>query len=117
MYDPQGIREDVFAYASDQARAVGATKAPLAQSFTITLAAASWSAEAPYTQTAMVDGLTNTDRVFGTVVLSDDVETAQAEREAWNMVSTMDAAKGAVSAVCWDDLPQTDIVVRLEALG
>ena len=49
--------------------------------------------------------------------LSDTQSLAQFRQEAWNMVSRVTAAAGGITAVCFEEKPQTDIPVRLEVLG
>ena len=84
-----------------------------------TLYASGWSGAAPYSQTVSVSGLTeaNCGHVLACAALSNTQSLAQSQQEAWNMVSRVTAAAGGITAVCFEEKPQTDIPVRLEVLG
>ena len=94
-------------------------KAAKTVTLTCTLPASGWSGAAPYSQTVSVSGLTeaNCGHVLACAALSNTQSLAQSQQEAWNMVSRVTAAAGGITAVCFEEKPQTDIPVRLEVLG
>lgn len=95
-----------------------AGKANKAQTLTVPLPASGWSSSAPYTQTVSVAALTaqTIGHVFASVQLSSAQATAQAEQEAWNLVSRVTPAAGSVTVVCFEDKPQADMTMRLEVM-
>lgn len=80
----------------------------------VVLTAAGWSAAAPYTQTVAVAGILATDRPHYGVVLSDDMETALAETEAFAMVDDLDTADGSITFTCLEDKPSVSLTIQME---
>lgn len=80
----------------------------------VVLPADGWSAAAPYTQTVQVTGILATDRPYYGVVLSDDRETALAEKEAFAMVDDLDTGDGVVTFTCLDDKPEVALTIQME---
>lgn len=77
----------------------------------VTLPAANWSEEAPYTQTVAVEGILATDRPHYGVVYSDNWE---AEKEAFALVDTLDTAEGSVTFTCFAEKPEADLTIQME---
>ena len=80
----------------------------------VVLSAAGWSAEAPYTQTVAVAGILETDRPHYGVVLSEDRETALAEKEAFAMVDDLDTGANVVTFTCLEDKPDVALTIQME---
>lgn len=80
----------------------------------VVLSAAGWSADAPYTQTVAVEGILKTDRPHYCVVLSEDRETALAEKEAFAMVDDLDTADGSITFTCLEDKPSVALTIQME---
>lgn len=80
----------------------------------VVLSANGWSAEAPYTQTVAVAGILATDRPHYGAVLSDDLETALAEKEAFAMVDELDTADGSVTFTCLEEKPAVALNIQME---
>lgn len=85
-----------------------------AHNWTVDLPAGGWSSEAPYTQTVAVEGILATDRPHYGVVLSDNLETALAEKEAFALVDDLETANGSVTFTCFEEKPQVDLNIQLE---
>ncbi|WP_413778142.1 phage tail protein [Caproicibacterium sp. XB1] len=84
--------------------------------FTATLPTSGWTGDGPYTQTVSVPGLTAAMHPVMDLVQSDTVETAQAQLDAYACISRATTADGSLTAICYDDKPDTDITVQLEAV-
>ena len=120
-----GVPTDAVKYVSQvlteaqkaQAREnIGAAKQ--ATTLTFTLTSSGWNnASGTYVQTVNLSSLTKVDHVLATVVLSDTVETAKAQQEAWNKISRISLASGSITAYCFEEAPTIDITIRLEVLG
>lgn len=80
----------------------------------VTLTAAGWSKAAPFTQTVEVEGILTTDRPHYGVVLSDDMETALAEMDAFAMVNDLDTAAGSVTFTCLEEKPAVALNIQME---
>lgn len=85
-----------------------------AHNWTVNLPANGWSKSAPYTQTVAVEGILATDRPHFGAVLSDNLETALAEKEAFAMVDELDTADGSVTVTCLEDKPSVALTVQME---
>lgn len=82
--------------------------------FTAALPADGWSEEAPYTQTVSIEGILETDEPVADIDMSGaTAETEEALMEAWAMISRIETAEDAVTAVCLTDRPPSDMVIRL----
>ena len=77
----------------------------------VTLLTARWSEDAPYTQTAQVEGILATDQPHYGVVYSDNWE---AEKESFALVDELDTSDGTVTFTCFEDKPGADITIQME---
>ncbi|NLI21748.1 MAG: hypothetical protein GX418_09400 [Clostridiales bacterium] len=82
----------------------------------VILPAAGWSDQAPYTQTASVDGVLATDVPLVDAALDADTATAQAQLLAYGCIGRVQAADGQITAVCLEDRPETDLPLRLRVI-
>lgn len=74
-----------------------------------------WSGEsAPYTMTCAAPGLREADRVIADVVLSDTMQTALNEMDAWSRIYKMTAADDAVTLYATD---KTSTGLTIQLLG
>ena len=88
--------------------------AELTQIVQATLTAAGWSANAPYTQTVAVAGVTAGSPPYITPVYSGVTDADIALREACAAVSYAKPGSGTITFVCLEDKPQTNIPVQVE---
>lgn len=84
--------------------------------FAAALPASGWTGDGPYVQTVSVPGMTADMNPIMDLVQSDTVETAQAQLDAYACISRATTADGSLTAICYDDKPDTDITVQLEAV-
>ena len=80
----------------------------------VTLTAAGWSGNGPYTQKVNVNGILASDRVHWGVVYSSNAQTALVEKEAFALVDDLDSAAGSVTFTCFEEKPDVDLTVQLE---
>ena len=88
----------------------------IVRNFTGTLSADGWSAEAPYTQTVAIDGITADMSPIVDIVLSDDVDTAKAEQTAWSCITKAVTGDGIITFYCYDTKPETAINFKVKAV-
>lgn len=75
-----------------------------------------WSAVgSAYVQDALVAGLPDSDRIFGDVVFSEDLDTAFLENEEYGYVFSMTPSAGKLTAKAWYK-PTVDLKVKLVVL-
>lgn len=83
----------------------------------VTLSKNSWASttgDAPYTQSIDVADILSTDTPHYSVVYSDNVETAKAEKEAFALVDDLDAEPGKLTFTCFEERPEIDLTIQLE---
>lgn len=80
----------------------------------VTLTAAGWSGNGPFTQTVAVSGVLASDRVHWGVVYSSNAQTALAEKEAFALVDDLDSAAGSVTFTCFEEKPGVNLTIALE---
>ena len=81
---------------------------------TATLTAAGWSASAPYTQSVMVSGLTDTKRAMAYPVYGSNTSTNLALKEACGMVSFASRSGSTLTFTCLEDKPTVAIPITVE---
>lgn len=84
------------------------------KTFTATVSSSGWSSSAPYTQTVSVSGILSSDTPHIHPVYSSTLETALAQKEAWQMVNKATAITDAITFTCFEDKPATNIPVQIE---
>lgn len=77
----------------------------------VTLLASGWSDNAPYTQSATVNGILATDQPHYGVVYTDNWS---AEKDAFSAVDELDTEDGSVTFTCFADKPAADITIQME---
>lgn len=85
------------------------------KTFTVTLGT-SWSGSGPYTQTATVSGLLDSDNPIVDVVLSSATATAKAQRDAWALVDRITTAANSITAYAYDKKPTTAIPIQIKVM-
>ncbi len=87
-------------------------------SYTATVGTTWIGAAAPYTQTLTVTGLRTSDKqVHLTPDYSTTLATAQAQQEAWNLISKADVtADNQITFTCFSDAPGTEIPIKIEVI-
>jgi hypothetical protein len=80
----------------------------------VTLSVVGWSISAPYTQTISVVGITD-GKVPDKIIpqYSETLETAIAQKEAYNMITYYDTEAGTIIFTCLEDKPAVDIPLRI----
>lgn len=74
-----------------------------------------WSGSAaPFTQEVSVEGVVTDDGPHITPVYSDDLATALAQKEAWNLVCRAKASAGKITFYCFEEKPVTAIPIQIE---
>lgn len=87
--------------------------------YTATLATASWSDSAPYSQTVTVTGLKSTDNVISDIDMSNisSADDGTDALDAWSLVGRIDIQDDAIVVYCYDDVPEVDIAVKMLVVG
>ena len=75
-----------------------------------------WSSEAPYTQTVSVATMTANDTPHIGLIMSDDIDTALEQLEAWGMVCKAVSVGGGIVFTCFEDKPEISLTVQIEAI-
>lgn len=76
-----------------------------------------WTGEdAPYTQIVNLSGITANDAPHIGLIMSDDVETAIAQREAWGMVCKATTVGGGIIFTCFEEKPEVSLNVQIEVI-
>ena len=73
-----------------------------------------WSGNAPFTQEISVSWMLASDNPHITPVYSDDLATALAQKEAWNLVCRAKASAGKITFYCFEEKPVTAIPIQIE---
>lgn len=81
--------------------------------YTKTLYASGWSGSGPYTQAISAD-VTKDDAPHVCLVPSDNAVTAEAQEEAWAMITRGVAYDGQIVFTCKDEKPTVDITLQFE---
>ncbi len=119
-YETKSNKSDSFTenssttYASTKALVDGlATKAEV-KKFTATVGT-SWTqgANNEHIQEIIVDGILETDTPTIDLILSDNVETAKAQIEAWCCVSRITTSTGKITVYCYDSSPTIEIPLQI----
>lgn len=82
------------------------------------LPAGGWSAEAPYTQTASADGITETDSPYVSpyIPAGSTAEEEKAIKKAAGCVSYVDTGDGTITVTCLGKKPVTDFQVQIKGV-
>lgn len=85
---------------------------------TVTIPAAGWSAEAPYTQDVSVEGLKAKDNPLLIKVIPNGAtpEMVKAYNKAFGMIDDGDTADGQATFKCYNKKPVIDITVGLKGV-
>lgn len=72
--------------------------------------------EAPFTQRISVPRISASDTPHVTCVLSDDVETALSQREAWGMVCSGTTESDSIIFTCLEGKPEVPLTIQIEVI-
>ncbi|MBO5887457.1 MAG: hypothetical protein J6Q60_05500 [Bacteroidaceae bacterium] len=85
--------------------------------FMASLSASGWTGEeAPFTQRVTAPNVSASDTPHVTCVLSDDIDTALAQREAWGMVCSGKTESGSIVFTCLEGKPEVSLTVQIEVI-
>lgn len=84
--------------------------------YTTTLPVASWSSEAPFTQTVSVQGILATDTPIVDIVLDSDTSTAISQISSWAFVSKIETSTNSITATCLESKPEVDLPIQLKVV-
>lgn len=83
----------------------------------VTLPADRWDAEAPYTQTVPVEGMTETDSPLPYLVDNGDTEpVSKAIKKAYSCISFFESGAGLMTVTCKYKKPVIDITIGLKGV-
>jgi len=85
---------------------------------TATLATASWSSTAPYTQTVSVTGITVTDKPVVSLYLPDGITAANVklQNKAYACVDRAITGAGNVTVYCYNKKPAVDFQIQMKGV-
>ena len=88
-----------------------------ASNYTVPLPAAGWSADAPYSQTVQVDGISATDMPLVDVDMSSATsETASDIITAWACIGRITTGAGTLTAYCYTEAPAVDLTILVKVV-
>ena len=82
--------------------------------FNLTLTAAGWTGEGPYTQTVAVEGILATDMPHYSLVYDANQDTRLSQKEAFACVDDLDTGDGSVTFTCFEERPEADLHIQME---
>lgn len=88
----------------------------IVRNFTGTLSAGGWSDTAPYMQAVEMDGITEDMSPIVDIVLSDDVDTAKSEQEAWGYITKAVTSDGIITFICNDTAPEVGLNFKVKGV-
>lgn len=80
----------------------------------LTLPAAAWTGNGPYTQSVAAEEIVASDRPHFGAVYGGSTQGRLAQREDFALVDDLQAGDGVLVFTCLEDKPQTDLTVQLE---
>jgi len=85
---------------------------------TATLATASWSSTAPYTQTVSVTGITADDKPIVSLYLPDGITAANVklQNKAYACVDRVVTGPGSMTAYCYNKKPAVDFQIQAKGV-
>ena len=120
----QPVAEDLLGYVPVAKGGTGGTTPTTARSgigacarysYSVTIPTSSWTtATVGWYKDITVSGVTAAMNPTAGLVQSSDAAAAKLQLEAWGCVSRMTTAANSVRVYCYEELPQTQITVRLE---
>ena len=120
IYETKSNKSDSFTtsssetYATTKALVDGLNTKAEFKKFTATIGT-SWvqGENSEYTQEITVDGILETDTPTIDLVLSDDIDTAKSQIEAWSCISRITTKSGKIKIYCYDFSPTTEIPIQI----
>ena len=81
--------------------------------YTVILKASDWNSSAPYTQTVNVEGIKDADNPIIDINMSDTTNNSANLLKAWMLVGRVATNNDSITAYCYEEKPEIDIVVNL----
>ena len=81
--------------------------------YTVTFKASDWSSSAPYTQTVNVEGIKDADNPIIDINMSYTTNNSADLLKAWMLVGRVATNNDSITAYCYEEKPEIDIVVNL----
>ena len=75
-----------------------------------------WSGAGPYTQTAAVSGILESDMPHVAPAYDEDGKTAAAQRDAWGCVGMASAVDGGIRFTCFEAMPGAAVPLQIEVM-
>lgn len=66
-----------------------------------------------YTQDISIEGILETDTPTIDLILSDNIETAKSQIEAWSCISRITTSNSKVTVYCYDSSPTIEIPIQI----
>ena len=81
--------------------------------YTATFKASDWSSSAPYTQTISIEGIKDSDNPIIDINMSDTTNNSADLLKAWMLVGRVVTNNDSITAYCYEEKPEMDIIVSL----
>ena len=81
--------------------------------YTVILKASDWSSSAPYTQTISIEGIKDADNPIIDINMSDTTNNSADLLKAWMLVGRVATNNDSITAYCYEEKPEMDIIVSL----
>ncbi len=120
IYETKSNKSDSFTesssttYASTKALVDGLSTKSEFKRYTATIGT-SWTQEenSGYTQDISIEGILETDTPTIDLILSDNIETAKSQIEAWSCISRITTSNSKVTVYCYDSSPTIEIPIQI----
>ncbi len=83
---------------------------------TCVFAANGWNNIVPYTQTVVVEGITETLNPRIDVIISDNIVTGKKEETAFSYITKVTTGDGILTAYCYETKPDVDLNIMVEVI-
>lgn len=119
-YETKSNKSDSFTtssnttYASTKALVDGLSTKSEFKRYTATIGT-SWTQgeNSGYTQDISIEGILETDTPTIDLILSDNIETAKSQIEAWSCISRITTSNSKVTVYCYDSSPTIEIPIQI----
>ena len=84
--------------------------------YTATIPTTGWTGSGPYTQTVAVPGILELDCPIVDALLSEVAQTALEQIAAWGLINRIITGASTITAYCYGDKPEIDIVLQFKVV-